>query len=170
MKYCKSCRRLFNCEETVCSECKKGLDTVADENTPVFLVSASGFEKERIIAALEDKGIPTDTKRMKKSPSADAITGFDIADVGILVPYQAYEKAYDTCVGIGAIREENEQIIDDGEPMQKAEPEDKPVDRTSPGARAGRILLAVMFLIIAAFAIFATDAITGFIMKLLSGN
>ncbi|MGN1467590.1 MAG: hypothetical protein ACI4W1_04710 [Ruminococcus sp.] len=171
MKYCTSCRKLHNDNEETCTQCRKALKTVEDENTPVFLISAEGFEKERIIAALADEGIPTDTKRMKKDNSAKAVTGVDMSDVKILVPYQAYEKAYDICVGIGAIKEENEEIIDDGEYKESdAKPLDRQLEEINGGSKAGRIILAIMFLVLAALAVFGTDAITGFISKLITGN
>lgn len=171
MKYCESCRKLHNDNEETCTECKKNLQNIEDENTPVFLISAEGFEKERIIAALADEGIPTDTKRMKKDNSAKAVTGVDMGDLSILVPYQAYEKAYDICVGIGAIKEENEEIIDDGEYKEsKAKSLNEQLEDINGGSKAGRIVLALMFLVLAALAVFGTDAITGFISKLFTGN
>ena len=44
MKYCSKCKRLHNDEETVCKNCKAQLKTITDENTPVYLLTASGFE------------------------------------------------------------------------------------------------------------------------------
>lgn len=54
MKYCSKCKRLHNDEETVCKNCKAQLKTITDENTPVYLLTASGFELQRVKAALED--------------------------------------------------------------------------------------------------------------------
>lgn len=167
MKYCNSCRKLHNDNEQTCNECKKTLDTIEDKNTPVFLISAEGFEKDRIIAALSDAGIPSDTKRQKKDNSANAVTGVDMSDLNILVPYQAYEKAYDVCVGIGAIKEDGEEIIQDGEYEASNEKNsDKQLEELKEGSKAGRIVLAIMLLILISLAVFGTDAITGFIKNL----
>lgn len=35
------------------------------------------------------------------------------AESDILVPYAAYEKAYDICIGIGAIKEDDTQVLED---------------------------------------------------------
>lgn len=171
MKYCNSCRKLHNDNEETCTQCKKTLSNVEDKNTPVFLISAEGFEKDRIIAALSDAGIPSDIKRQKKDNSANAVTGVDMSDINILVPYQAYEKAYDVCVGIGAIKEEGEEIVEDDQyetPKEKSL--DKQLEEMNGGSKAGRIVLAIMLLILVALAVFGTDAITGFIGNLFSGN
>lgn len=171
MKYCLSCKKMFNDEETVCNDCKKELQPIEDDNTPVYLVSAIGFEKDRIIAALADEGIPSDTKRRKKDNSAKAITGVDMSDLDILVPYQAYEKAYDVCVGIGAIKEDGEEIVEDGEfSKSNAKSLGEQFEEVNGSGKAGRIILAVMFLLVAALVIFGTDAITGLIKNLLGGN
>ena len=60
MKYCSKCKRLHNDEETVCKNCKAQLKTITDENTPVYLLTASGFELQRVKAALEDSTVPCD--------------------------------------------------------------------------------------------------------------
>ncbi len=167
MKYCNSCRKLHNDNEETCKECKKPLNVIEDNNTPVFLISAEGFEKDRIIAALSDAGIPSDTKRRKKDNSANTVTGVDMSDLNILVPYQAYKKAYDICVGIGAIKEEGEEIIEDGvyEPSNEKSL-DKQFEELNDGSKVGRIVLALMLLILIGLAVFGTDAITGFIKNL----
>lgn len=171
MKYCESCRRLHNDEDDSCPQCKKKLKTVEEPNTPVFLISASGFEKDRIIAALADEGIPSDTKRIKKDNSANAVTGVDMSDINILVPYQAYERAYDVCVGIGAIKAEDEEIIDDGQYRESSSKSlSKQFEETNGSGKAGRIVLAVMFLLVASLAIFGTDAIMNIIIKLFNGG
>ena len=171
MKYCESCRMLHNDEDESCSQCKKRLKTVEEPNTPVFLISASGFEKDRIIAALADEGIPSDTKRIKKDNSANAVTGVDMSDINILVPYQAYEKAYDICVGIGAIKAEDEEIVDDGQYKESsAKSLSEQFEETNGSGKDGRIVLAVMFLLVASLAIFGTDAIMNIIMKLFNGG
>ena len=170
MKYCESCRKLFNDNEERCLDCKKSLKTVEDMNTPVYLLSAEGFEKDRIITALADNGIPTDTKRIKHDNSAKAVTGVDVSDVRILVPYQAYEEAYDICVGIGAIKEDDTEIIKEVDFEAKdVKSVDEQFSEMTGGGRAGRIALAVLLLIVFALAIFGTDAIMNFIKKLIYG-
>ena len=61
MKLCTKCKRLHNDEDSVCSNCNARLENITDENTPVYLISACGFELERIKTALEDNSIPCDS-------------------------------------------------------------------------------------------------------------
>ena len=87
------------------------------EENVKFLVSASGFELERIQTALSDNGIPNDSKPQKRNFSASAVTGVDMSVRDIYVGESDYEKAYDLCVGIGAIKieGETEEIIGETE-------------------------------------------------------
>ena len=48
MKLCTKCKHLHNDEDTVCSNCNSPLESITDENTPVYLLSAEGFELEQI--------------------------------------------------------------------------------------------------------------------------
>ena len=128
-----------------------------------FLVSASGFELERIRTALSDNGIPNDSKPQKRNFSAKAVTGTDISIQDIYVAESDYEKAYDLCVGIGAIKLEGEETIV-GEEEAAAVEEFKGMP--SGKRTAVRIVSAILFVLLAAMVIFGVDAITGWIKSL----
>ena len=128
-----------------------------------FLVSASGFELERIRTALSDNGIPNDSKPQKRNFSAKAVTGTDISIQDIYVAESDYEKAYDLCVGIGAIKLEGEEtILGEEEADAVEEFEDMPSGKRT----AVRIVSAILFVLLAAMVIFGVDAITGWIKSL----
>ncbi|MBQ1380720.1 MAG: hypothetical protein IIY79_01755 [Ruminococcus sp.] len=127
-----------------------------------FLVSASGFELERIRTALSDNGIPNDSKPQKRNFSAKAVTGTDISIQDIYVAESDYEKAYDLCVGIGAIKLEGEETILEEEAAAAEEFEDMPSGKRT----AVRIVSAILFILLAAMVIFGVDAITGWIKSL----
>ena len=127
-----------------------------------FLVSASGFELERIRTALSDNGIPNDSKPQKRNFSAKAVTGTDISIQDIYVAGSDYQKAYDLCVGIGAIKLDGEETILDEEPAAADEFEDMPAGKRT----AVRIMSAILFILLAAAVIFGVDAITGWIKNL----
>ena len=134
-----------------------------DENFK-FLVSASGFELERIRTALLDNGIPSDSKPQRRNFSAKAVTGVDNSEQDIYVAESDYEKAYDLCVGIGAIRIEGEEttiLEDTDKPAEEEFEEMSPQKRT-----AVRIVSAILFILIAAAVIFGVDSITGWIKGL----
>lgn len=169
MKYCKKCKHLHNDNEELCTACKKPLYELTEENTPVYLISAGGFELQRITTALEDSGIPCDSIVQKYTSSAEAVTGYDMSYRDIVVPYAAYEKAYDVCVGIGAIKEGEEEIIEepDSNSEYNAEPEEfEQMD--SKKRMIVRIVSAAFLIIIFALVIYGTDFITGFIKGLFS--
>ena len=128
-----------------------------------FLVSASGFELERIRTALSDNGIPNDSKPQKRNFSAKAVTGTDISIQDIYVAESDYEKAYDLCVGIGAIKLEGEEtILGEEEAAAVEEFEDMPSGKRT----AVRVVSAILFILLAAMVIFGVDAITGWIKSL----
>lgn len=128
-----------------------------------FLVSASGFELERIRTALSDNGIPNDSKPQKRNFSAKAVTGTDISIQDIYVAESDYEKAYDLCVGIGAIKLEGEEtILGEEEAAAVEEFENMPSGKRT----AVRIVSAILFVLLAAMVIFGVDAITGWIKSL----
>ena len=129
-----------------------------------FLLSASGFELERVKTALADNGIPNDSKPQKRSYSAKAVTGVDNSEQDIYVAESDYEKAYDLCVGIGAICIEGEEttiLEDTDKPAEEEFEEMSPQKRT-----AVRIVSAILFILIAAAVIFGVDSITGWIKGL----
>lgn len=112
MKYCKNCGRIIDDSIQKCPSCKNGkiVNGEPEKNFPVVAVSASGFEKERICAALGDDKIPYSTRIAKKQFSTDAVTGSSNADYDILVPYSFYVDAMNLLVGINAVILDKEQL------------------------------------------------------------
>ena len=165
MKYCKKCKHIHEDKFDICTECRKPqqLFSIEDENTPVFLLSAARFEVQRVQSALESGGIPSDCAVRKHQLSADAVTGTDIGDKDILVPYAAYRQAYDICVGIGAIKPEGEEIQIDMQDVEDAAESEKQIEM-SPAKRATvKILSAILLIILFCMVIWGTDFLTGFL-------
>ena len=133
-----------------------------------FLLSASGFELERVRTALSDNGIPNDSRPQKRNFSAKAVTGVDnISEQDIYVAEDDYEKAYDLCIGIGAIKieGEEEQILET-EPVDAPADEEAPEEMSSGKRTAVRIISAILFILLVAAIIYGTDAVTGWIKGL----
>ncbi|HCA04524.1 MAG TPA: hypothetical protein DEO32_01360 [Ruminococcaceae bacterium] len=162
MKFCKKCKHTFEDSQEYCSNCKnrKPLEDITDQNTPVYLISADGFERERIQTALTSNGIPNDSIIKEEDTAPESIKGFSSSWRDILVPFSAYDKAYDICVGIGAIKPDGEVKVV-GDDAQEEFEDMPPAKRTTV-----KILSAILFIIVAALIIFGTDAITGFIKGL----
>ena len=93
MKLCTKCKHLHNDEDAVCSNCNSPLESITDENTPVYLLSAEGFELERVKTALEDNSIPCDSVIKDKQLKKQEFINKNSAESDILVPYAAYEKS-----------------------------------------------------------------------------
>ena len=168
MKYCKRCKHLHNDDEQTCTACKRPLAEIEDKNTPVYIYSASGFELTRVRTALEDNGIPCDAVAKKKNFSAEAVTGYDTSEYDLLVPYSAYEKAYDICVGIGAFGDEEAEIVDeeieDNSDVKSAAEEYEEmsgVKRTTV-----KIVSALLLIIIFCAVIWGTDFLMDFLKNL----
>ncbi len=191
MKYCKRCGTLYQ-KGAICSDCKKPLVKEIDNNEPVYIISAYGFERSRIVAALEDNNIPCIEKKAKKENSSEDLTGKANNKVRISVPYCAYEQAVDILIGIGAIKTDS-QIIDDDTDISTLDIEENhtpqneektyTIDRNnknneeedseemSPKKRlAVRIISALAFILLAALAIFSVDFIAELITKLFNGG
>ncbi len=170
MKYCKKCKHLHNDDEQVCSVCNKPLlEEIKDENTPVYLLTAVGFELQRVKSALEDNGVPCDTLTQTHTTSVEAVTGYDTSVSYIVVPYSAYEKAYDVCIGIGAIKDEEADIIDDSEYSEnKVKSAEEEFEEMSGVKRTTvRVVSAILLLMIFAGVIWGVDFIANFIKGLL---
>lgn len=172
MKYCKKCKHLHNDEQQICTNCKKPLCEISDKNTPVCLLSASGFELERIKAALEDCGIPCDSVLQRHMASAKAMTGYDTSEYDVLVPYSAYEKAYDICVGIGAIKLADEEIVESGDDVAVNSDTKTATEQfeemSSTKRTTVRVVSALLLVIVFALVIYGTDFIAEFIKNLFS--
>ena len=91
------------------------------------------------------------------------MTGRDLNDKDILVPYAAYREAYDICVGIGAIKPEGEEItVDEADVERVAEGEEEVM--MSPAKRTTvKILSAILIIILFCLVIWGTDFLTGFL-------
>ena len=167
MKYCPKCNRMYNDEEVSCShkECKgKALKTIEDETTSVYLCSGDVLERDRVQAALEDNGVPSVYARHGVTANSQVVTGQDFDGFDILVPYELYEKAYDIAVGIGAIKLEGEQIVEEDNP-EEIEPH--PLEEMSRTKRTTvRIVSAILLIIVVALVIYGTDFITNWIKSL----
>lgn len=111
MKYCAHCCTLFE-RGAVCPDCKRELRKEIKESDPVTVIRADGFERERIVAALRDNGVPCVEQFDKKERSADAVTGKLAAKVKIEVPFAALEQAKDILVGIGAVKLDGEKVLE----------------------------------------------------------
>ena len=186
MKYCKRCGTLYN-KGAICTDCNKPLTNQIDKNEPVYIISAYGFERTRIISALQDSKIPCIEKKERKENSCDDITSKAINKVRICVPYCAYDQAIDILIGIGAIKtdaqildentdiskldiEKKEYTIERKEEKNKGENTEEFEEMNSKKRNLVRVLSAISFIILVALAIYGVDFIAELIKTLANGG
>ena len=109
-------------------------------------------------------------KLIEKYPMQNDVNNilYDDLTYDVYVPYSAYEKAFDTCVGIGAIKLEGEEILD--EEVEYTENDGETLDEqfekmTGAKRTTVRVVSALLLLLIVAGVVFGTDAIMNFIKE-----
>lgn len=170
MKYCEKCNTITDENVQICPKCGKGKLRSGEpaENFPTVIVKASGFEKERICAVLDDEGIPHSEKITKKQFSSDAVTGSSLAEYEIMVPYGAYSKAFELLVGINAIKIESEDFKS-SEKLSEKTPKIEDFDGEdyySTKNRIIRVVSVILFLIIVGGVVLGVDAVMALIKGL----
>lgn len=170
MKYCKKCNLLIKDDLNSCTKCGKALDnSVPSAKSPVVIVTASGFEKERICTVLTDNDIPYSVRVAPKKgipTEMNAVTGNSKAEHQIAVPYEFYNKAMEQLVGINAIQLSDEDLQSLTEALEKEESSNKSSnidDYFSVKNRVIRIVSAFAFFVLVALVIFGVDAIMAII-------
>lgn len=111
MLYCKNCKKIYEDNNKKC-KCKEKyiVKSEPQANDPVYLITSTGFERQRITAALKDYKIPFEEKLVKKSSGTlPIISGDTNSDINIYVPYEFLQQAQDIVIGICADSDKNEQ-------------------------------------------------------------
>lgn len=164
MNYCKKCNACT--EQEICSNCnKKTIELPKDVDTPVLLISESGIEQERITAALKDSKIPFSLRTIKKESSIEVITGPAGAKKDILVPLASYEQAKDLLIGIGALKIDGAEIVEDSSAEYNFQaPDEEEMSTTK--RRIVKVVSVILFFAIIWGVVAAVDAIAAFIMGL----
>ncbi|HHZ05629.1 MAG TPA: hypothetical protein GX401_02400 [Clostridiales bacterium] len=171
MSYCKKCNYFSKDDIDRCPNCKQYMVKEAPENdAPVIAIRTAGIEHERITAALQDSKIPFSERFARKQASANVVTGVNSASVDIIVNYKDYEKTYDLLVGIGAIKLDGEEIIDEvdeKQPVKKSvRPGEEEFEEMSTRKRIiVRILSAILFIVVVWGVVVGVD----YVMALVKG-
>ncbi len=170
MKYCKKCSAVFKSSSTPCPYCGRPLtEDIAPENWAAMAL-ATGFELERIEAALKDADIPYTLKSPKKQMSMRALNTAPMENYHVLVPIFAYDDAYELLAGINALN--FEQVTEPDEEMLKEieslrQKHNSEIDEMSPRKRRLiKIFSAIAFIVILALVVFATDAVMVWVKQL----
>ncbi len=150
MKYCSKCKKIYiNMEEKNCPQCNRKLIEEPSHFSPIHLITANGFEFERIRAAIDSAEIPYSYRAAKKEPGLMILNSAPPENIDIFVPLSDYDDAVNILVGIGAMKEDELADMDEHsqEQFKKAKKE-AAEEELSPGkARIIRLLSAIGFLL-----------------------
>ena len=169
MKYCKKCSLLIKDDLNSCTSCGKALESSISDKSPVVVVTASGFEKERICTVLTDNDIPYSVRVAPKKgipTEMNAVTGNSKTAHQIVVPYEFYNKAMEQLVGINAVQFSDEELQSLTEALEREESSNKASninDYFSVKNRIIRIASACAFFALVALVVFGVDAVIAII-------
>lgn len=164
MKYCTHCKRIFKNEDMQsCPKCSRKLISDPNQYSPVNIVTANGFELERIKAALTDSKIPFTVQEAEKDTGIQILNSAPPENCTIKVPLGYYTEANDLLIGIGAINEAEELSEEDEARLKEERKKDSLLPET-PGKRfLSSLMFIIFFILMIAAVIFITDLITPFI-------
>ncbi|MBR2715886.1 MAG: hypothetical protein IKB73_06765 [Ruminococcus sp.] len=170
MKYCSSCKKLYNGENKVCTECNKKYKEIKDINEPVLLCVVGGVERSMICGALSDAQIPYVEKQYGKlGVTNETVTGYDakLLNIAIEVPYSAIPKAYGVLKSVGLDSESVEDVIEvvekDVDDYKKKLSNQEETTMSSAKRTTVKVLSLIAFLILIALVVLGTD----YVMQLL---
>lgn len=156
MRYCTKCKKLYKGDETEkCFVC--GKKTISDPShySPVNVVTANGFELERIRAALHDADIPYSYQEARKDAGIQILNSAPPENCDVFVPLSAYEKTMDVLIGIGAVKEDISQA--DTEKLREAEKAAEDEELPPEKARRIRILSGIAFILLLVLVVWLVD-------------
>lgn len=156
MRYCTKCKKLYKGDETEkCLVC--GKKTISDPShySPVNVVTANGFELERIRAALHDADIPYSYQEARRDTGIQILNSAPPENCDVFVPLSAYEKTMDVLIGIGAVKEDISQA--DTEKLREAEKAAEDEELPPEKARRIRILSGIAFILLLVLVVWLVD-------------
>ena len=162
MKYCTKCKKLYSAEElTNCSRCGKRLTTNPSHYSPVEVVTANGFELERIKAALTEQNIPFSAQECRNDTGLQILNAAPPENTAITVPLGYYTQTMELLIGIGAVKEEELNETDEEKIQQERQAFE---EEMSPRKRFWvKLLSIILFIGIIAAVVFVADWIGHFI-------
>ncbi len=163
MKYCTKCKKLYTTDElTACRLCGKALITDPHHHSPVDIITANGFELERIKAALTEADIPFSVRECENDTGLQILNSAPPENSHITIPLSYYTQAMELLVGIGAIKEAEELNASDEEKLQQERQNFE--EEMSPRKTFWvKLLSIILFIGLIALVVFVADWIGRFI-------
>ncbi len=157
MKYCTRCKRIFqNNELTDCPGCSRTLISDPNHYSQVHIVTANGFELERIKAALTENNIPFTVHESKADAGIQILNAAPVENSDVIIPLSFYHQASDLLIGIGAMTEAEE--LDEEDEKRLIEEREKEAGEMSPRKRFWvKLLSAIAFIGVIAAVVWLAD-------------
>lgn len=158
MKYCTRCKKVFQKQELKdCPLCGRSLHNDPHHYSPVDMLTANGFELERIKAALTDAKIPFTVQEVKKDAGIQILNAAPPENCKLFVPLSFYNEACELLIGIGALKEAEPLSEEEEEQLKDARKKDVP-EEMSPRKRFWvKVFSIILFIALIAATVFLAD-------------
>jgi RNA polymerase subunit RPABC4/transcription elongation factor Spt4 len=165
MLYCKKCQVLSKDGRT-CPLCGSDNLRPAAAEDAVLLYTAQQEEAERIAAAFDDAGIPHMERILEDGSYSAVVLGHSrCASMRIFVPFGEIAHAREVMLGIGALKNDGPSGAEQRVSGQASREEtEKPMSRWQ--MTAIRILSMLLFFLLVAVVVFASDSLVGVFQSL----
>ncbi len=163
MRYCTKCKKIYTSDESEsCTVCGRELISDPSHYSPVNIVTANGFELERIKAALTEAEIPFSVKECPDDTGLQILNSAPPENCTVSVPLGYYSQTVELLIGIGALKEAEE--LSDEDAQLVAEERQKTEEEMSPRKRFWvKLLSIILFIGLIAGVILLADIIGRFI-------
>lgn len=158
MKYCTRCKRVFqNRELSDCPRCGRALREHPHHYSPVDVLTANGFELERVKAALTEARIPFTVQEVKKDAGIQILNAAPPENCKLFVPLSFYNDACELLIGIGALKESEPLDEAEDKRLKEERKKDDP-EEMSPRKRFWvKFFSILLFIALIAAAVFLAD-------------
>ncbi len=165
MKYCEKCKSLFECETETCPKCGKVL-TEAENESIIALATVKGRAVALLEPMLKDEGIPC----AFKNSEGETYNTYNIAvsaesDFELLIPFEYYTRAFNICLSMNIVEEEDRLIEDtEGKSEEAHETYDEAFERVNGmKKRTWTIIWVILFIVLACIAVWGVEWIAAII-------
>lgn len=124
----------------------------ANDRPQLMITVSDDLEADRITAALNDEGIPVAREYSENMQASSVLMGNAVGEIRLLVPAEEEERAREILIGIGA--------------LESGETEELPEEEEEPKKKVSSFWLMALVLLLAALAVFGTDAVVGLFQQI----
>ena len=173
MKYCEKCKSLISEETLSCPECGKTL-VKAENESIICLATVKGRAISLLEPALKDEGVPC----AFENAEGETYNTFNVAvsaesDFILLIPFEYYTRAFNVCLGMGIVEEEDRLIeaFDEDNDTKAVETYEETFERVNGvKKRTWTVIWVILFIVLACIAVWGVDAVAYLIKSGCVGN